>query len=130
MKPGANKPPLMRHIISEPITRVAGYTIRRVRNKKSTGAIASILITTFDHKGFRLDIDHSKLLTDVNSYSVKADKEYNLIVISLFDGPKLASNATEEIHIGVPMEKSVEDVIIGSPVNNGGRIVVTTPGEE
>jgi hypothetical protein len=125
-----SKPPLLRQALTQPITLIGGYMIRRVtkddKNLENNGV--NLVLTTFDHKGFSLEIMFDQLVTDVDSYGIKIEKTYNLLIISLKSktAPEGAEiEVKEEIHIGAPMGKRVEGLQIGHPMQNGGKIIIT-----
>ncbi|ODM92734.1 hypothetical protein Ocin01_13948 [Orchesella cincta] len=112
----APKPPLIRQPLKDTI-EIGGYIIRVLG-----GDVSGVFITTYDHNSFRLEIQVERLDSDLDSISI--DTKSNTMTINIPSNQK-APVFRKLIQISVPSYKKVQNLEIGNPLYNGGKMIVT-----
>lgn len=110
------KPPLIRQPLKD-MVEIGGYVIRPLG-----GLIPHANITTCDHSSFRLEIMSDKI--DSHQDSISIDTKSNAMTIAIPTGQK-PNACIKLVQITVPPYKKVQNLEIGSPLYNGGRLVIS-----
>jgi len=110
------KPPMIRQPLKDTID-IGGYIIRVLG-----GDVAGSFITTYDHSSFRLEIQIEKLDSELDSISI--DTKSNTMTINI-PSNQMGPVFRKLIQITVPSYKKVQNLEIGNPLYNGGKLVVS-----
>ncbi|XP_035705105.1 uncharacterized protein LOC110845606 isoform X3 [Folsomia candida] len=125
MLPGEKKPPMLRQLLTLPLTLVGPYVIKRDIKSKGVSSPTVVHLTSFDHQSFRMEISLVALQGKDDE-----DSKYNMLLVRIELSPKTTPEGSvvtykEEIQIAVPPEKNVfADLQVSSSLQNSGKIII------